>query len=377
MNELNRTKHKSVLLVIEHPISLKFAYTSRVYHLSKVLNKFGVSTVIIPQRKDLKKFLRGESRIQKYVRRAYLFWRMTCIVKQRKVKYIFARGFYLGLMSIFLAKVFGLKAIFDFHGYIYQEEIYRGLKYKPFFTSFLEKLCIKYTDLIITQTESNRHVIGDLNKNVVVVENGIDPLEFTDLEPQKSILNKYSIPDSKPIVGFIGNWEKWMNIEDLLNSSYYLSDALIVIIGEGRNFTKYKNEYKNVFFTGRISHFDAMSLLINFDVCVSPHSKDEIMKYKSARKTFEYMAAGKSIIVSNVVGKEYFLDEGINCLTYEPGNPKDLAEKIRILLEDPELRTKMGINNRRLAENFTWDKNLERSGLVEILRMFKWKLRLR
>jgi glycosyltransferase involved in cell wall biosynthesis len=114
-----------------------------------------------------------------------------------------------------------------------------------------------------------------------------------------------------------------------------------------------------------------MGLLINFDICVSPYSKDKIMRHKQAMKTLEYLAAGKPIIVSDVIGKENFLKEGKNCLLYEPENPVDLANKITWLLQHKELKDQMGKKNKELAETFSWERTLWRSGLVESLREMK------
>lgn len=360
-----------ILFVNEHPISLELAYTSRIYHISRVLRNFGLCTIILPQQRDIPGFLRGNGRIHKQLRRVYVFMRMIHIIKKRKINYIISRGLYMGLFSVFLAKVFRLQSIFDFHGYVYQEEIYRGQKYKSFLTRFLEELCIEYSDYVVTQTESNRDVVKNLNKNVILIENGVDLKEFINLCPQKSTLIRYSVPKTKPIVGFIGNWEKWMNIEDLLEASKYIDNVSVVIVGEGRDYKKYINKYKrhrNIFFTGRVVHMEALKILANFDICVVPHSKSTIMLYKSARKTLEYMAAGKPIVVSSVIGKEQFLIEKVNCLTYEAENPEDLANKMKILIGNVHLRKKIGENNRTLAQNFTWERNLEKSGLVEILR---------
>lgn len=358
----------NILLAIEQPVSLEHAPLLRIRYIGKALNNFGIHTVIIPQQEKFCKVFKRDSRIHKYFRRIYLFFRIIQIIKREKIKYILSRGFYLGLEGIFLAKMFGLKSIFDFAGYVWQEEIHRGHKYKPFLTKILEEFCIKNSDIIITQTESNKRTIRNLNEHVLVIKNGVNLKEFEDSQPQEDILNKYLISRAKPIVGFIGNWENWMKIEDLLNASRYLDNISVVVVGRGRNFTKYRNEFKNIIFAGRIPHKDAMNFLMNFDLCVCPHSKDEIMKHKSAMKTFEYMAAGKPIIVSDVMGKENFLIEEVNCLTYKPEDPRDLADKIEVLLRDDELRNKMGKNNRELVKRFSWNENIEKSGLIEILK---------
>lgn len=357
----------NVLLVAEDPISLEIAPAARIYHIGKALSSYGMKTTIMPTNKQLGKFLRGNSRIKKCLRRVYLFYQMLHIAKTKKIEFIILRSFYIGLEGILIAKILGAKSIFDFHGLVWKEEIHRGHRFKQFLTKPLEEMCIKKSDLIITQMESNRNAIKVLNDNVLVVKNGVDLSEFGDMDSLGNAFDRYQIPTNKPIIGFIGNWENWMNVEDLLKASQFLENVSIVIVGEGRKLQEYRNEYVTVFFTGRIPHMDAMQLLKKFDVCVSPYSEHEIMRCKSAFKTLEYMAAGKPIIVSNVFRKEDFLIEGESCLTYEPNNPEDLACKIKILIQNVDLRKKMGANNRLMVQNFTWEKNLSTSGLLEIL----------
>ena len=162
-----------------------------------------------------------------------------------------------------------------------------------------------------------------------------------------------------------------MKIEDLLNASRHLDNVTVVVIGEGKGFRGFKAQYKDVYFTGRIPHRLAMSLLLNFDICLAPYSKDGIMKHKQAMKTLEYLAAGKPIIVSDVIGRESFLIEGENCLMYEPENPEEMAQKISQLLQNKELRAHLSQKNKELAMTYTWEKTVERSGLVESLREMK------
>jgi len=230
----------------------------------------------------------------------------------------------------------------------------------------MEIICLKYSSCVIAQTDSNRKIAQGYNKQALFLGNGISLDAFVNVNSSQ-IFEEYRIRLTKPLVGFIGNWENWMRIEDLLEASEYLQSANIIVIGEGKGITEFKERYTKVIFTGKIPHKDAIRFLSNFSVCISPHSKDEIMLYKSAVKTIEYMAAGKPIIVSDVVGKEDFLIEGENCMVYEPENPKDLAEKIELLLNDEDLMSVMGENNLELAKDFTWEKVLKRSRLIEIL----------
>ena len=69
----------------------------------------------------------------------------------------------------------------------------------------------------------------------------------------------------------------------------------------------------------------------------------------------EAMSAGAAVIVTPVGGIPDFLKDGVNGLFCEPGNPKDIAEKIKKLINDKELAQKIingGIKTAR--EEYDW-----------------------
>jgi glycosyltransferase involved in cell wall biosynthesis len=70
----------------------------------------------------------------------------------------------------------------------------------------------------------------------------------------------------------------------------------------------------------------------------------------------EAMACGKTVVASNVGGIPFLVIDGETGLLFENGNVRDLAEKILNLLNDKELREKMGKAGKKRAEEFTWDK---------------------
>ena len=69
----------------------------------------------------------------------------------------------------------------------------------------------------------------------------------------------------------------------------------------------------------------------------------------------EALASGLPIVGSNVGGIPELVEHGVNGLLVSPGNPVALAQAIRYLAEDPELRQEMRIGNRAKAEaNLEW-----------------------
>ncbi|MCG7870671.1 MAG: glycosyltransferase family 4 protein [Candidatus Thiodiazotropha lotti] len=80
------------------------------------------------------------------------------------------------------------------------------------------------------------------------------------------------------------------------------------------------------------------------------------------RVLVESMAAGKARIGSNVDGIPTVINDNVDGLLVEPCNAEDLAEKFKSLIEDDELRKRLGKNaEKRAMEEFTKDvyfKNL-------------------
>jgi glycosyltransferase involved in cell wall biosynthesis len=69
----------------------------------------------------------------------------------------------------------------------------------------------------------------------------------------------------------------------------------------------------------------------------------------------EALASGLPIVGSNVGGIPELVEHGVNGLLVSPGNPVAMAQAIRYLAEDPELREQMRTRNRAKAEaNLEW-----------------------
>ncbi|MDH7513810.1 MAG: glycosyltransferase family 4 protein [Clostridiales bacterium] len=75
----------------------------------------------------------------------------------------------------------------------------------------------------------------------------------------------------------------------------------------------------------------------------------------------EAMAAGLPIITTNQGAITESVKDGVNGFIVEPRNPTQIAEKIKFLIDHPEIRKKMGEESRRIyLENFTEEKMVER-----------------
>lgn len=165
--------------------------------------------------------------------------------------------------------------------------------------------------------------------------------------------------------------EIWLAYCGTLGSSYDLTcvfDALelldnqnirFIIMGDGPKMEEFKNyaERKgiNTEFTGRLKYDAMCSLLSSCDITVNPitHNAAQSIINKHA----DYAASGLPVVSTQESDEYRNLIEkynmGFNC---KNNDAVDLAAKIKLLIEDNEMRKKMGENARRCAEE-KFDRN--------------------
>ena len=89
------------------------------------------------------------------------------------------------------------------------------------------------------------------------------------------------------------------------------------------------------------------------DICVVPSLWPEPFGIVA----LEGMACGRPVIATRVGGlQEIVVDEETGCLV-DPGNVEQFADRLERLMDDPDLRAKMGEKGRaRVLADFTWDQ---------------------
>lgn len=102
-------------------------------------------------------------------------------------------------------------------------------------------------------------------------------------------------------------------------------------------------------FTGRVDHATAMKLFAgcSFFVLPSRHEPFGIVN-------LEAMAAGKAVIATRVGGVPEIVSDGVNGLLVPPEDPEALADSIRRLAGDAELRGRLGTAGKEQSRNFSW-----------------------
>jgi len=76
-------------------------------------------------------------------------------------------------------------------------------------------------------------------------------------------------------------------------------------------------------------------------------------------KLFEYMAMQRPIVSSDLPSAREVLDSE-NCVFFQPDNPKDLAEKIKVVLNDDMLSEKIAKQAYNKVQNYTWQNRVDK-----------------
>jgi glycosyltransferase involved in cell wall biosynthesis len=102
----------------------------------------------------------------------------------------------------------------------------------------------------------------------------------------------------------------------------------------------------------------------NCDVGVIPNQLNTFTEINTPTRIFEYLALGKPVIAPNTQGiRDYFDSDSL--IFFEPGNSKDLAEKMVYVTSDPTKAAAIAEKGQRIYLAHTWQQ--ERETLVGLV----------
>jgi glycosyltransferase involved in cell wall biosynthesis len=199
---------------------------------------------------------------------------------------------------------------------------------------------------------------------VEVVPNGIDISPFNNLNPSRRLRESLDIPRGRVIVGTIADLVRAKGHDLLLESipSILLltPDVHFLFVGEGPLETKLRQKAAQMGISDRITFAgfrrDIPEILRHIDVFVLPSRSEG-----ASLAVLEAMAAGRPVVVSDVGGNSELVIHGLNGFLFPRRDPVLLAEQVALLVVNPRLRRKMGLEGRKWVEReFTLDRMITR-----------------
>lgn len=278
----------------------------------------------------------------------------------------FARDSSFVLISGFL---FRRKVVIHLHGGYFKTFYQNGSRLRKRYIKFV----FNYVRRGIVLGHCLRYVLEDVlpEDKIDVVYNGIDVRLFDEIESWKKENGKFRIL-------FAGVLDETKGFFDLIKAvpmvaSYY-SNIQVFIAGRWQDnslknrvttYIRENNLEEKIRFMGVVAGEEKIRLFKTSDLFVLPTYY--FLGEGQPVVILEAMAAGLPVITTDKGSIKEMITHRKNGFIISPRSPHEIAEKIAVLIENKNLREKMGEkNHRRVKEEFTLDQYID--GVVRTIQ---------
>lgn len=209
---------------------------------------------------------------------------------------------------------------------------------------------LRATDTVIVSNNSLKEDLVGFHSRVVVVPGGVRVKEF-DVVPAPAGRER-----ERKIILMSGR------AEDPLKGLDVLLDAGRRLRARRQDFeiraTHFDGALSTDWFTtlGWRDHAEALRLYADADIVAVPSLWAEPFGLVAV----EAMASGRPVCASRIGGLQDIVLDGVTGLLCDAGDTEALAHCLERLLDDPDLRARMGAEGRRVAADYDWRSIIER-----------------
>jgi glycosyltransferase involved in cell wall biosynthesis len=266
-------------------------------------------------------------------------------------------------------KLLGKKFVFDHHDLapeLYQSRYRTRGNIVLWGLLWAEKCSLKLADVTIATNESYKEIQiqrgGRRAEKCFVVRNGPGPDRMEVVTPSPRLRQM-----GKPILCYIGCLNPQDGLDYLLRALAQLTfelkrdDYYCVIMGSGdsledlRKMNRELGLEKQVEFTGYVSDADLRANLSAADICLDPDPSSPLNDVSTWIKIMEYMAYGKPVVSFDLKETRYSARDA--AIYVEPNDERGFAVAIAQLMDDAQLRAKMGSSGRnRIERELQWSR---------------------
>ena len=225
-------------------------------------------------------------------------------------------------------------------------------------------------DIILTASPITQRRLEQLNVTNTVCDRylGVDTRTFQSLSKQPNFFQtQYNIqnPNSKTKLIFLGRltpdkgWHFTLKALSALKQKTSYTDKIIcIIVGEGELREKISKTLLELgieaYFLGRVLPENVPALLVNSDIHITTSEKETL-----GLTVLEAFAARTPVIAPNAGGVTTHIRHSQNSLLYSPQNIDSFNQAIATLIDEPDLRKKMGKQAQHDIASYDWDQAVD------------------
>jgi len=208
---------------------------------------------------------------------------------------------------------------------------------------------------------------GALPEKVLVEPDGVDINQFDPPMDKVIARENLGLCLGESLCVYSGHLHSGRGIDEILEAARVLSNVHFLFLGGWDRDVKYyrgvarSQALTNVTFRGYVPHTEVPLYLFASDILLMPYNASlHTAKRCSPLKLFEYMAAGRPIISSDLPSLRTVLRHKMNAFLIRPDSVIDLIEAIRYILASRGLTESLSKNARRASMKYSWDERASR-----------------
>lgn len=237
----------------------------------------------------------------------------------------------------------------------------------------IEYDCVHRANRIITVTDEAKERLllkGVPSGKILVLENTPDTEKFEAAALDPDVIREFKSVFSLCYVGHLNDTHR--GIQTVINAMGILRDEIpeLHFVGAGGMREPYRQYLETlivdnglegrVHFTGWLDETQFASYIEASDICVCPHLTNDHTNATFPNKLYLYHLFRKPVIASNATPLQRYVDATKGGLVFESGNAQMLADRIRELYYQPELRRQMGQRGAEaVASRYNWNSTAQ------------------
>jgi glycosyltransferase involved in cell wall biosynthesis len=218
------------------------------------------------------------------------------------------------------------------------------------------------------------------------ISNGIDLTKFTPGAPDPTIRKRFNLPEDKPLILHVNRLSEEKRVNVLIDAVAKMhTNAHVALVSTGPAEQELRAQVEQlhvedrVSFLGYVRDADLLALRRSSELFVIPSEAD-----LQSLATMEAMACGLPVVAANAYALPELVHHEKNGFLFNGGDSDEMAHYIDILVDDADLRKRMGAESLKIIATHDrtevlnqWEEIYQRLSLEFIeakIRRMQWRV---
>ena len=266
----------------------------------------------------------------------------------------------LGFLSLNYARRRGIPAVSSYHTHFVSYFRYYGFgNFEQFGWTFLKHFYNKFSRIYAPSGSTVRDLERRGFNNVELWQRGINLSRFSPGFRNHDLRRQAGARENDLVLLFVGRMVKEKDIEDLVRVHRILEkeqrNFKMVFVGGGPLLSQTRKELPNAWFTGYQYGDDLASWYASADIFTFPSTTETF-----GNVVLEAYASGLPVVGSNKGGVADLVEDGRTGFIARANDPEHFALQLGRIMDNPELRARMGQQARISVRQNSWASVNER-----------------